>query len=115
MAKRRKIKRKTKRKTFSFGVSKKKKRRTISRQFISPVVFLKFLAGFVILGGIVAGFIFMERYVEDTTGVSQKTGVLELVNAPGWVTESLKEKIYAAARADGEDLKLDGLPYLSDV
>jgi len=60
-----------------------------------------------ILGGIVVGFYYLEQYVNVAAGVSENTGVLELVNPPEWINEALKEKIYRAARAHGENLKLD--------
>ena len=60
-----------------------------------------------VLAAIVAGFIFLEKYVEKVVPISQKTAILELVSAPTWVNQSLKEKIYLAAIANGEDLRID--------
>lgn len=60
-----------------------------------------------VLAAVGIGFIFLHRYVKKAVPVSQKSGFLQLVNPPAWVSEQLEEKIYAAARADGEDLKLD--------
>jgi hypothetical protein len=53
------------------------------------------------------GFVYLDRYVKQTVPVAQRTGVLELVSPPWWLNDALKEKIYAAATANGENLKLD--------
>jgi len=60
-----------------------------------------------------AAFIFLDNYVKTAIGFEEKTGSLELPDTPAWVSESLKEKIYDAAIADGEDLKLDADAALS--
>jgi len=60
-----------------------------------------------ILVGIVAGFSSLEKYVKETTPLSDNTVRLELANVPAWVNNQLKEKVLAAARGDGEDLRLD--------
>lgn len=57
---------------------------------------------------VMVGLVFLDKYVEKAVSVSQKIGVLELIDVPVWVNESLKEKIYSAAAAGGEDLRLDG-------
>ena len=67
---------------------------------------LKILAGICILVSIGISLFFLDRYVEKIVSSSQKTGVLELINTPPWVNDELKQKIYAAATANGEDLKL---------
>ena len=59
-----------------------------------------------ILVGIVVGFSFLERYVKETSPVSDKAVRLELADVPAWVTDQLKEKVYVAARGDGNDLSL---------
>jgi hypothetical protein len=56
--------------------------------------------------GIVAGFSFLERYAKKTSPVSEQTIRLELVDVPAWVNSQLKEKVYVAARGDGNDLRL---------
>ncbi len=68
---------------------------------------LKVSAVVCVLAAAVIGFVFLDKYVKKAVPVSEKTGPLELVDVPAWVNEPLKEKIYAAARAYGEDLKLD--------
>ncbi len=68
---------------------------------------LKVLAAVSVLAGVVIGFVFLNKYVKKAVPVSEKTASLELVDVPAWVNEPLKEKIYAAAKANGEDFKLD--------
>ncbi len=68
---------------------------------------LKVLAAVCVLAGVVIGFVFLDKYVKKAVPVSEKTASLELVDTPGWVSDQLKEKVYAAAKANGEDLKLD--------
>lgn len=105
MAKRRKTKRKVK--NSIFGFASKKKRRTINWQFVSLGSVLKILAVVCVLAGVAVGFLFLGKYVNTAPNVSEKKGYLELVDAPEWVNEALKEKICAAAQADGEDLTID--------
>ncbi len=59
-----------------------------------------------VLIGVAVGFVFLEKYVARTD-LAEKTLPIELVDVPDWVTEPLKEKIYAAARAYGEGLSID--------
>jgi len=68
---------------------------------------LKVAAAVCVLVAIVIGFIFLDRYVKRSVPVSEKTASLKLTNVPAWVNEPLKEKVYAAATAYGEDLRLD--------
>ena len=115
MAARRKRKTsKLKRISFKPGTSKRKKRRQASRIGPSLIRILKILAvacifvcaAACILVGIVVGFSFLERYVRETSVVSDKAFRLELANVPDWVTDQLEEKVYVAARGDGNDLSL---------
>lgn len=91
---------------FKLGTSKRKKKRTTihSRSLMG---ILKVLAVLCLLAAVVIGFVFLDKYVEKVTGISEKSGPLELVDVPAWVNQPLKEKIYTAAVAGGEDLKLD--------
>ncbi len=57
-----------------------------------------------IVVGIVAGFSFLEKYVKETSPVSEQTIRPELVDVPAWVTKELEEKVLAPAKDDGEDL-----------
>jgi len=63
--------------------------------------------GIGVFAAVRSGFAFLDEYVRKAVPVSEKFGSLELIDVPAWVNEPLKEKIYAAARANGEDLKLD--------
>jgi hypothetical protein len=53
------------------------------------------------------GFVVLEKYTQKTVPVRDRIGTLELLEAPIWVNEALQEKIYQAACANGEDLRLD--------
>ncbi len=52
-------------------------------------------------------FVLLEKYVVKNVAVDQRIGALEIVRPPWWLNGALKEKIYAAATANSEDLKLD--------
>ena len=106
MAKRRKTKSKTKRISFKPGTTKRKKKQKLTHR-PSLTGILKVLAVLCVFAAIGVGFIFLDKYVKKAVPVSEKTALLELVDVPAWVNEPLKEKIYAAAVAYGEDLKLD--------
>jgi hypothetical protein len=106
VAKRKQAKQKTKRISFKLGASKRKKQpRTINWPSLASI--LKTIAVVCVLAAGVIGFVLLEKYVRRTVPASQSPATLELVHVPAWVNEQLKEKIYAAARTDGEDLKLD--------
>ena len=106
MAKRKRTKSKAKKISFRLAVSKRKKQRKIAyRPSLTGI--LKVLAAVCVLAAVVIGFVFLNKYVKKAIPVSEKTASLELVDVPAWVNEPLKEKIYAAAKANGEDLKLD--------
>ena len=64
-------------------------------------------AGLGAFAAIVIGLVLLDRYVEKAAPVSDQTPLIELVDVPVWVNDRLKEKIYIAARANDEDLKLD--------
>jgi len=106
VVRRKKTKSKTKKISFKRRAPKKKKLR---KKITVPhlMFFLKVtgaVAAFIVLG---VGFTLLNDYVKNRRSVSDKTALLELVNPPAWLSEELKEKIYAAAVAGGEDLKLD--------
>jgi len=71
-----------------------------------PVI-LEVAAAVCVLIGLVVGFVFLEKYIKKAGLITQKAVLIELVDVPDWVTEPLKEKIYAAARANDEDLSID--------
>jgi cell division protein FtsL len=114
VARRKRTKSKTKRISFKPGTSKRKKKQKVVRQRPSFTGILKVFAVVSVLAaiGIIAFAAvrigsFLDKYVRKAVHISEKIGSLELVDVPAWVNDQLKEKIYAAARADGEDLKLD--------
>lgn len=84
---------------------RKKKKVKQARRSLLPLLKILLLVG--VIGGIAVGLAFLDEYVKDRQELSEKTAALELVNPPPWVSEQLKHKIYTAARAGGEDLKLD--------
>ena len=87
---------------FKLGRSRSK----AGKKPIAPVLIglLRFCGIVCVLVAIAAGFIYLGRCSD--TG-AQKRGFLELVDTPVWVNEQLKDKIYNAATAGGEDLTLD--------
>ncbi len=68
---------------------------------------LKVSAIIIVLAGVVAGILFLSRYVKETVPASDGAVRLRLAGVPGWVNEELERKIYTAAIADGEDLRVD--------
>ena len=98
MAKRKKRK-KSKRKTFIF--------KGAGLASLNWKIILQVLLIVGILSGVGAGFVFLSGYVDRNVAVSGKTGGLELVDAPYWATQPLKDRIYYAARSNSENLKLD--------
>ena len=96
---RKKKRKKSKRVSFKFGKAKKRSRQ---KGFHWPdlTVTLKILAGVVVLAGLAIGFIFLDGYVKNITAVAEKAALIKLVDVPGWVNETLKDKIYAAAVVD---------------
>jgi len=69
-------------------------------------VLFKIMAMVGVLGAIIVGLAYLNQYV-DRRIKADKQGELKLVDAPAWVNDALKEKIYSAARAGGEDFKID--------
>jgi hypothetical protein len=107
MVRRKRVKNKTKRISFKLGASRRQKQRKAGQYSLSLMRILKVPAAICVVAGLVIGFVFLDKYVKKVVPVSEKTATLELVDVPTWVNEPLKEKIYAAATANGEDLKLD--------
>jgi hypothetical protein len=106
VAKRKRAKQKAKRISFKLSASKRKKQ---PKRILWPSLgsILKVIAVVCVLTAVVIGFVLLEKYVKSTAPASQSSATLELADVPGWVNEQLKEKIYAAARANDEVLKLD--------
>lgn len=59
------------------------------------------------IGSVGIGFVYLNRYVQRAVPVSERIGMLELEGVPVWLNKQLKEKIYEASQANGENLKLD--------
>ena len=103
MARRKKIKSRTRKVSFKTGWFKKKRKgRSKDAGF---KVFLKVLAIVAVCGAVGIGFVFLSesKYIKK----EEKKGPSKLINAPEWLTEQLKAKIYTAAAIQGEVLKLD--------
>jgi hypothetical protein len=96
----------TKRVSFKLGPGD----RGLSKISLSPQMTIALKAGGVVcaFGLVVIFFAYLSRYVKKAVPVSEKMGILKLVDPPVWLNEPLKEKIFAASIADGEDLKLNG-------
>jgi hypothetical protein len=84
---------------------RKKRKVTQARRSLLPLLKILLLVG--VIGCVAVGLAFLDRYVRDRQELFEKVAALDLVNAPSWVSGQLKNKIYAAAKADGENLKLD--------
>jgi hypothetical protein len=68
-------------------------------------ILLKIMAMMAVLAGIMIGFMYMDQYLDNK--FKDQQAQLQLVDAPDWVNGALKEKIYAAAGAGGEDFVID--------
>ncbi len=105
MAKRRKTKRKKKRVSFKLGTSKRKKKKLKTTSGPSLKSVLKVLEVGCVIAVAAFIFYFLEKYVRTIKPV--QSAALELVDVPEWVNEALQERIYQAAVAYGEDIKVD--------
>jgi hypothetical protein len=103
-ASRKRKKSKPKRISFMLGGFKKRKRQRASWFGPSLIIILKVLAVVCVLSGIVIGLMYLEKYVKGTI---QGAGELELADVPLWVSDQLKEKVYAIATAKGGNLGFD--------
>lgn len=68
---------------------------------------LKVLALVGVLGAIIVGLVYLNQYIVRRSEIHGESGTLQLIDAPAWVNDAVKEKIYSAARAGGEDFKID--------
>ncbi len=105
------VKRRKKPQTFSIPFLSGKKPAAGRRKKGPPVSWarrllqlLVVLAAVAALGAIAVGFVYLERYVR-TLPVVDKTGPMELVGPPAWLSNSLQDKI--AAAAGGRSFPLD--------
>ena len=107
VAKRKKTKDTAKRKFFEFAGSGKKKGQKDGSRIWSWIFILKVTAVICVLAAVGIGFVFLDKYVKKATSASRSLPSFELTDVPFWVNEPLKEKIIAAARLNGADLKLN--------
>lgn len=68
-------------------------------------ILLKIMAMMAVLAGVMVGFMYLDQYLDNK--FKDQQAQLQLVNAPDWVNTALKEKIYTAAGAGGEDFTID--------
>ena len=73
----------------------------------SMLILLKIMAIVFVVALIPIGISFLTDYVDVEAKLARRHGLIKLVDAPVWVSEQLKNKIYSAATAGGEDLALD--------
>jgi len=116
VAKRKRAKKsKTKRISFKGGTSKRKSRRKktyhpsltrILKVFALACVAAAIGIGFVLV--VWFGFTSLEQYVENNIPIWEKASTLKLMDAPPWVNEPLKKKIYAAAAPNGDLIPDEG-------
>ncbi|MCK5225904.1 MAG: hypothetical protein KAQ89_04235 [Planctomycetes bacterium] len=100
--------RKKRTKKLSVKRAKPRKRKKASTtKNLNFVSILKVLAIVSVFAAVGIGFVFLDKYVGKSSAVYEKHGQIELTNVPYWASDSLKQKIYEAATAYGEDLKLD--------
>ena len=103
MAFKRKKTSKSEKDSFKLGSSKDRKKRRISR-YRQSLLFIAIVVGIVcVFAGAGVFFVFLDQRVPRPQG----SGFIKLVNPPEWINEALKEKIYKAAKAGGENMKLD--------
>ena len=90
---------------FDFFRLGRKKNRTAGTSRILGV--LKVILLICVLAGIGLGFIYLEQYVRAEKDMSATAANIELINAPQWLNAELEQKVLAAVRAHGEDLRID--------
>jgi len=95
VAKRKQKKTKTRRISFKYGTSQKKKRKKLGLRLPSLTSILKVLTVVCVFAAVGAAFYFAEKYVGSTTPI--ETGPLVLQDVPEWVSAELKTKILAEA------------------
>jgi hypothetical protein len=68
---------------------------------LNPFGLLKVLLFVFALAIVVGGFTFLDRYVKNQTVVTPAGRTIQLVgDTPGWVSDEIKNRVYAAATAD---------------
>ncbi len=106
MAKRKSKKSKSRRKPSLLALKDRRKKKTKgNRQSLKTLLMVLGLV--TLVGAVSVMLVILEQYVGDKKNLDEKTALLKLVEPPLWLNESLKRKIYSAAIAGDEDLKLD--------
>ncbi len=107
MAKRKKIKKKPKRFTYSLRGSRKTKAKKLPRFNLPRVGLLKLVAIICILSVTGLCLFFLDRYVKTVVPVAEIKGPVELANPPDWVSPELKQRIISTAGAGRGSFRLD--------
>jgi hypothetical protein len=81
--------------SFTFGGKGGFQKISYNRSLISTLKVLTFVFA---LAAAAFGLLRLKKYVES---LSEKTVVVELMDVPGWASESLKKKVFAAAKIAG--------------
>lgn len=107
VAKRKNTKSKAKRISFRRGSSKSKSKKQSSPHGPGLTRILKVL----VVAGVVAcmglGVVYWGKFIKQTTSAPPERIPLELALEPAWVNDELEQKLYTAATADGQGLKID--------
>jgi len=75
---------------------------------LHPVSILKVMFFVVALGAVLGGFAFLDKYVKEQQIAAAGKRTIELVGeTPAWVTEEIKNRVYAAATADADGVQID--------
>ena len=85
---------------------KEKRRLKIGWHDTSLTGALKALVVVCIFAGVGVGILFLDAHIKKTTSV-RKAIAVDLIGVPVWVSDQLREKVHAAIRADGDELRLD--------
>ena len=97
----------TKKISFRRGCSKSTRKKQSSPHGPGLTRILKVLA----VAGVVAcmglGIVYWGKFIKQTTSAPLKRIPLELALEPAWVNDELEQKLYTAAAADGQGLKID--------
>lgn len=100
---------------ISFTLSGLVKRKRQRAGWLGPslIIMLRVFAVICIITGIVFGLMSLEKYVINTIPARQGVGDLVLADVPLWVSDELKEKVYAITTTTGGNIALDDEAVLS--
>jgi hypothetical protein len=74
---------------------------------LHPVGILKVMLFVVALGAVLWGFAFLDKYVKEQNTPSGSRTIELVGETPGWVTEEIKNRVYAAASVDAGGESID--------